>query len=130
MQQKENRASGWVPEGLFIQVLDRLDKEKRLDHLRHKLTIVSSCLCGALVFLLFASIEFWADATRSGSRDFAMLAVTDYKVVTDNLSIYFYSLVESLPVASFTIFALLLLAVLVLFAAFARYKVLAKHLLA
>ena len=128
MQQKENRASSLVPAGLLVQVLDRLDKEKRLNHLRHKLTVVSSCLCGAVVFLLPVSIKFWEDTSRSGSRDFAMLTVTDSKVVTDNLSIYVYGLLESLPVVSFIIFSLLILTVLVLFILFAKYKVLARRL--
>ncbi len=129
MQQKECRASLRVPDELFGHVLERLDKEQRLEELRHKLTVVSSLLCGALVFLLSAGVKFWADAIGSGSTDFAWLVVTDFQVVTANLSIYVYSLLESIPVASFAVFSLLLLLVLGLFSMFAKYKILASRLI-
>lgn len=92
--------------GLLPIVMARLEKEKRraVTRSRYRLFFASFFLLGSLVVSVQVFQVAYADLTASGFFQYFSLLFSDFSVIMDSWQSYIFSLMETLPVLSLTLF--------------------------
>jgi hypothetical protein len=102
------------PARLFSGVLARLEQERQLSQLRHKVTLYGSLFCAAAVLCLDLFRRLAFDFDHSGAGDFIRLWFSDFPSVQRYWQELSLGVVESLPVFSLMLFLFAFFAALVL----------------
>jgi hypothetical protein len=109
------------PKGLNKRILAKIKQEKQLSILKRRLIFNGVVLTVSWVALVLAAKAFFSAMQMSGFGTMLNLMFSDFKVVAVNFSDYTLSLIESLPIISMAIVAVLLLPVIGSFIKFVRY---------
>lgn len=108
------------PAGLFLRLMNRLEKEKQLRSIRRRLVLLAPILASAFIILVFMSQSVCASFYQTGFYQFSSLVFSDFSLVVVYWQNFALSLLETLPVTGLIAFLTVLLVFLSAFRLFVR----------